>query len=340
MFDYLVRILFSGQQATSEAKKVRDSVGSIENAARSAVRYLGGIVGTGALISYAKQTISWASAMGDLAKRTGVSVEKLQEWGYAADLAGASQNDITAALRRLAIAQVEASEAGKGTAFEAFQRFGLALAEIKGLRTEELFERISVAIKGMAPSAQVTTDTVELMGRSADNLLPAFREGFGAAAEEARKLGLIIDKEDIEAIKRLDDTITMMKVRSRAELGTIMGMMSDPSLTKAYLSKGFLGRFIEAQDEQALELLTGPTSMTDIFRLVSLPGWIANIGESARRAIITTGQVERYRQMQESAGLTGPTGALEAPVTRELLEEIRSIRQSTRRMADAVEEKL
>jgi len=341
MLDYIVRILFSGQQATSEAKKVSESFAGIENAARSAVRYMAGFVGAGAILGYVKQTMSWASAIGDLAKQTGVSAEKLQAWGYAAQLSGASQEDITAALRRLAIAQVEAAEAGKGEAFNAFARFGMTLEQIRTLRTEQVFERISAAVKNMGASAQVTADIVQLMGRSADNLLPSFREGFGAAAEQAQKLGLIISSEDIAAIKKLDDALTTMQIRSRAEAGTIIGMASDPHLGKAFLRRDVVGRFFETLGEEQAGLYgKKEKSITDWLRMFTLGGWIGDIGSAVRQTFITTGEVGRHRQMLEAEGLRGPTGALESPVTMEILHEIRLVRQASERTANAVDDKL
>lgn len=183
---------------------------------RSVAGGLGGILSVGAFVAASKQAIEFASQFNDSSRKLGVGVEFLQEAAYAAKQTGASFGDVEMALKRLQIAQVEALSGKPGNDMQAaFARLGVSLGDLKNKNIEQIFSQIAAHIQKANPSAQQLADTVTIMGRSADNLLPSFRDGFAALQEEARRLGVVLDRETIARLDQMGDRIDQLTLKIR-----------------------------------------------------------------------------------------------------------------------------
>ncbi|HOX01132.1 MAG TPA: hypothetical protein P5555_17315 [Candidatus Paceibacterota bacterium] len=201
-FDFLIKIMADGRGAAVEADRVASAVGRINTAASktsttlaSLGRLLGGIAIIQVISRITREAMSNADALKDMADRTGISVESLQELKYAAETSGTSIEAFATALRMLAVAQSEAL-GGSTPRLDAFERLGVSLEDLKSKNPEGLLRQISRAMSGGATTSQTIADALEVMGRSADQILPAMRSNIDLLADAACKAGVVI-KEDV-----------------------------------------------------------------------------------------------------------------------------------------------
>ncbi len=223
MPDFKIKISADTQQFGAAIGK---SVNELNNFASTAASRLGALFGAGGLARYAKQTIDFASRFNDSAKKLGVGVEFLQEAAFAAKQTGAQMSDVEQALKRLQIAQV-AALGGKQDALGAFGRLGVSKEALQNSSVETLFKTIAENVHKAQPSAQQLSDTIELMGRSADSLLPAFREGFNDLQKVFQDAGLALDRELVEKLDSAGDRLEFFGLRIRRTFAPVVGWLTE-----------------------------------------------------------------------------------------------------------------
>jgi len=211
MLEYLIRIAADGKQLESESNRAAVSLGKVESVVANLATRLGAGFGGRWMLGQAREAIAWGSSMEDLALQTGVSAEALQEFKFAAEGSGASIEHVTTALRFLSRAMAEAMQNQKGEHADAFARMGLSLDKIRASNPESVFRAMAAAIARMPASAQLTADALTLMGRSGDELFPAFRNGFTESTELARKLGVVLSGDITKKLDSADDAMTRFR---------------------------------------------------------------------------------------------------------------------------------
>lgn len=175
-----------------------------------------------ALVDLTRRTIAYGGEINDLSARLGVSTDALQELDYAMTQNGATLGDATAAMQKLGIARVEALEKG-GDKMDAFKALGISVEQLKTARLEDLFKAVGRSVRDTADVQLVLGDAITVMGKGAGSVLAAMRGDLDAAAESARKLGLIIDADTIKKLDELGDkSATMGKL--------IMAGLAEPLL--------------------------------------------------------------------------------------------------------------
>jgi len=176
------------------------------SAMQKAMGTLRRFIAIGSMTSFVRSTAAAADDMVDLAKRTGASLQTLQEFAFAAKQSGSSLQEFTSALKFLARAQVDAL-AGNDGAVAAFQRFGVSLADLRKMEADELLKAIARAVQSMGATSQVTADMLEVMGRGADTLLPAFRDGLDQLAQQAHEAGTVIRDDLLVELANMNDEL-------------------------------------------------------------------------------------------------------------------------------------
>lgn len=150
-----------------------------------------------------------AGRINDAATQIGVSTEKLQAWEMAAKQSGAELSNITGGFRKMSKEMVKAV-GGNNESVAAFQRLGISLKDLKTKSQEAIFEQLAKGVEKAEPSAQQMVDLMKVLGASADDLIPVFRSGFGAAAEEASRAGAIIDTDLVAKLDEIGDKFTLL----------------------------------------------------------------------------------------------------------------------------------
>lgn len=156
-----------------------------------------GVFAIGALTAYAKSITSFASNIQDMANRTQLSAETLQEWNYAAEQTGTNLETIV-------------------RGYEYLARSNPTKTNQEVLRQ---FYELSRLVKEGAISNELGYVT-KLLGRGGGELIPMFREGFQDIGEDARRLGIIMENDVIAKLDAFADKMVELKNRLRGPAGT------------------------------------------------------------------------------------------------------------------------
>ena len=198
----------TAQAAAASSGRLRAALAPLTGAGGSLVAGFGaplGIAAAGAgIAALTHKTIEYGGRINDLSARLGVSTDALQEFDHAATMNGATLEDFTGALQKLAIARQEALEKG-GEKMEAFRALGISVEQLKTARVEDLFKGIGRSVRDAADVQTVLGDAVAVMGKGSGNVLAAMRNDLEATGAEARRLGLIIGEDTIAKLDELGD---------------------------------------------------------------------------------------------------------------------------------------
>ncbi|MDO9438559.1 hypothetical protein [Hydrogenophaga sp.] len=193
---------------------------------------LGGAASIAGLIAIAKSTADIADEMGKLAQRTGVGVEALSQLVYAADLSGASVEDLSAGLRRLGD---DAGDGGKN-----LKAAGIALLDAggKAKTTEQLFGEVADLFASLPDGIQKTNLAVTLFGKNIGAqltpLLNLGSKGLKELADESDRFGKTITASQAAAAEEFNDNLTRLQALAQGaarELGaSLIPAMNDLAL--------------------------------------------------------------------------------------------------------------
>lgn len=194
-----------------------------------------GAAAVAAVLPIAKAYADATGAIGDLAQRTGASRERIQELGYAAQLSGSSAETLAGALQKMNLTIGQAS-AGSKELKEMFAGLQINFKNANGTlkSTDELFDlfvnRIS-RIKNPTLQAQAA---VKIFGKSATELLPLLRsgnKGIQEMADEARRLGVVIEDGAVQQGEEFGDVLDKLSYAFKGVVNTVAGALI-PTLTR------------------------------------------------------------------------------------------------------------
>jgi len=160
------------------------------------------------------KTVETASALNDTSVALGVTTDAIQELGYAAQLNGSSVEGMSDGIRKLSI-NMQAAASGSEEAAQTFRRLGVQITEGGKLRAADaVLADIADKFKAMPSGARRVAAAVDLFGKSGASLIPTLAEGSAKLAElrqEARDLGIVLDKNTISAGDELGDSWDKLK---------------------------------------------------------------------------------------------------------------------------------
>jgi hypothetical protein len=174
-----------------------------------------------AIAKIIKDTTVFASEMRAFAKATNLPVEELEELSYAAIQEHASMETLTRGFKNLTI-RMDMAGKGMQTYIEYFDALGLQYKNSDGTlrNVKDVFLDLSDAISHSKLTTEQQAAAIQLLGsRAGQELLPMLRKGkqwFKEMADEAERVGYVIKKEDIEALKRFDDKMLALKTSVNA----------------------------------------------------------------------------------------------------------------------------
>lgn len=184
-----------------------------------------------AIIKTTRDTVVFAERMRAFAKATNMAVEDVQEFAYAAEQEHASMESFSRGVKNLTIRM---DYAGKGmeTYIKYFRELGINYKNVDGtLRdTKEVFLDLSDAISHGELTTEKQAAALQLLGaRAGQELIPMLKKGkqwFGEMADEAKRMGYVMRKEDIEAVKAFDDKFLALKSAFNAtKRELVLGML-------------------------------------------------------------------------------------------------------------------
>lgn len=176
----------SEQEALAFGKSVQDITdkvgGAFEGAGKKVVGALGGMaaayVGIKSIDAFKNLvdgTISAAAGLKDFSEQTGASVESLSALIAVGKLSGASAEQITGAMNKLAKGLAVSNEESRGAA-EALKALGINFGEFQALTPDEKIVALSKSMSNFADGSGKSAAAMALLGKSGAELLPYLKD--------------------------------------------------------------------------------------------------------------------------------------------------------------------
>lgn len=217
-----IELILESKSFTTQMQKVNDAFaktnsdlqkfGKSMQKVGASFAVVGGAI-TAALGVAVKSLANAADVADDTAKRTGLTVEAVQELGYVAKMTGSNLATVEVALRTM---QKGLTDNGtESAAFtSALETLGLSLAELRAMNPQAQFDALSQAIAGVADPSQRAGLAMTVFGRAGTALLPMLAEGADGIAklkDEAHKYGYVMSQEVAEAGSNFNDNLDRLK---------------------------------------------------------------------------------------------------------------------------------
>jgi hypothetical protein len=189
---------------------------------------LAGGFAAGSIFEGLKGAIEKGGMLGDLAEKFGIAGSSLQKLGNSASLSGSSVEDVAAAMNKAAIKAQEA--VGGNEALQAsFAKIGLTVADLASASPEQIMMAFADAMASGSIKGQEFALAVDLMGKSATNLLPMLSQGSAAINAQGESMGVWSD-ETIANLKAADDQIKQLQNTFTIIFGGIASLIN-PAIT-------------------------------------------------------------------------------------------------------------
>lgn len=298
------------KQAQSSADKFAKALKAGLAAAATAATAALGAISIGI-----RNTINSADRLGDVADMLGVNVEALQELRYAADRSGMSMQNFDIALRRFIRRASEAAR-GTGAAKDAFKELGISLRDSNGRLkpSQQLLGEVADAMRKVqdpAAKLRLAFKMFDADGAAMVNVLAGGSEGLRQFADEARKLGIVLDESTVRKAQQVKDNFDLVGYAMQGLVTGITAALA-PALVAASeamvkLSQAFV---------DALQYLPAVAEYASVaggaLALMLAPSIIAAAGNLA--LAIGTGLVGAVRLLT-AAIAANPLGALAIGIT-------------------------
>ena len=181
---------------------------------------LGGLAVAGAAmgIKLAKDLLDTGDALDKMNRKTGLTVERIQELDFAAQQSGTSIGTIEKAFLRSTRVLGDASK-GLATAEDTLTALGLSAQELADVHPDELFTVFAEAVSQVESPLEKAQLAQELFGKSGAELIPLLEggaAGIEALAGQAREAGNIMSGETARAAAEFNDQLNILKQRGLA----------------------------------------------------------------------------------------------------------------------------
>jgi hypothetical protein len=215
-----------GKSFENGAKQVEKAKESLMGVVKAALKM--SAVVAGALTGAIKLTASYGAHLDDTAQAMGVATDELQELQHAALLGGLESEELSQGLTILT-RTMRAAGAGSEEAGKAFAKVGVKVSGADGkLRSAaDVVGDVAERLSQLPDGAEKTALALQLFGRGGARMVPFLNlgsDGIARMRQEARELGLVMDKEAIRASAELDDNMDRLWATLK---GFVRGIVGD-----------------------------------------------------------------------------------------------------------------
>ena len=247
--DEVKEVANKADDASDRFRKLGDTLKTIGRALAVGIVAIGtaAIAAGTALVGMTVEAAAYADEMLTQSSVTGISVEKLQAYSYAADLVDVSLETMTGSMAKNIKSMSNASQ-GSAKFADAYKELGVSVTNADGtLRdSETVYWEVIDALKGVSNETERDALAMQLFGKTAQDLNPLIAqgsEGIAALTEEAKRMGAVLSEESIEKLGQFDDSVQRLKQGALAAK-RVMGTVLLPQLqTLADSGVSLLGQF-------------------------------------------------------------------------------------------------
>ena len=171
----------------------------------------------------------YAEQLDNLTAQTGLSATEQQAYNVILNRAGLGLQDLSGIWRILSQNVIAARDPLSDAALK-FRQLGIELNGSEG--PNEVLQLVSERLQALPDGFKKNTLATELLGRSGAQFLPAFKEGLGGAANEAKRLGTMLNDEARVKAAAFDDATDDLNLAWQGFTHQI-GVLAAPALTTA-----------------------------------------------------------------------------------------------------------
>ena len=191
-------------------------------------------VSAGGMASFIRSQLISIDLLGKQSANLGMTTEALSALQHAAGIMGVESGSLNIALRRM---EKSISDAGVGmsTAVRGLGQLGLTVKDLRGLSPEKQFARMGEALSRVRLQSDKARIAQDLFGRAGVSLIKTLELGSAGLkkfAEDAKRLGGIVNGDTVASVEELNDSIRRFWMAMNGLGRSIMVNLVAP-LTKA-----------------------------------------------------------------------------------------------------------
>lgn len=251
--------------AFSKVNKQLGQLGGSMARAGTAVSAAGSAI-VGPIFASAAAFASVGSALNDMSKRTGVAAESLSVLKFAAEQTGTDMAGVETAVKKMQKAIFAAGNGSKEAA-DALAMVGLSAKDLAGLSADEQMGKIADGLMAIQDPGARAAVAMQIFGKAGTSILPMLEggsRGMAAFADEAKRLGLVMDSETAAKADALGDAMDALSAAMKMAFIQIGGAVA-PILTKMAnglaIAAASAGKFISENQELVTKLLAVGSAM-------------------------------------------------------------------------------
>lgn len=232
--------------ALSGLEKQLASLSVLSSKAFSAAGFIGfagaATAAAAALVGAVKSAADYGDQLDNMSQRTGVAVEELAKLQYAAKLSDTSSEALGKGIGNLSKLMVAAA-GGAEESSKLFEKFGINLRNADGTirGTSDVLYDLADVFATMPEGPQKTALAMEFFGKKlGQELIPLLNqgsEGLKAMADEAERLGLVLNAEQAKAAADFNDNLDRLGQLSKS-VAVSIGNALIPALNNMMVEMG------------------------------------------------------------------------------------------------------
>lgn len=194
--------------------------GSVQKAAGVATKAFAGIAVGGAAmaVKLGADMLRTGDALDKMNRRTGLTVERIQELDFAAQQSGTTLEALEKGFLR-STRVVSDAQRGMKSAADTLAALGLTVEEVEATHPDQLFTRFADALTAVEDPTRRAALAQELFGRAGAELIPlldAGSAGIEALAAQAQAAGNIMSADAARAAAQFNDSLNLLKQEAMA----------------------------------------------------------------------------------------------------------------------------
>lgn len=187
-----------------------------------------------ALVNCSVEAAAYADNILTQSTVTGIATDKLQAYGYAAELVDVSVETMTKSMAKN-IKSMKAVQDGTKLSVEAYEKLGVSVTNADGsLRDgETVYWEVIDALGKMENETERDALAMQILGKSAQELNPLIEAGSARMAEltqEAKDVGAVLSEDSLNAMGAFDDSLQRLNGSAGAAKNAL-GAVLLPELT-------------------------------------------------------------------------------------------------------------